>query len=103
MGSVVIGLALVAAASALRLDSDDKEWKERPVAKVVGMLKDMQTTLQEEAENDQELYDKMVCWCETNDKEKTQAIATAGQQIKDLTAAIEEYTSKDQQLTTDIA
>merc|ERR550537_1638202 len=67
------------------------------------MLKDMQAQLQDEADHDEELYDKMVCWCETNDKEKTKAIADEKQLISDLTAAIEEYTAKDKQLTTDIA
>merc|ERR1719331_2642013 len=91
-----------AAAACLRLDDSDKEWKERPVAKVLGILKDMQESLQSEADNDQQLYDKIVCWCETNDKEKTKAIADENQQIADLTSAIEEYTAKTQQLTTDI-
>merc|ERR1719440_1942291 len=47
----------------------------------------MQKQLEKEAAEDEEIYDKMACWCETNDKEKTKAIAEAESRIKMLTAA----------------
>jgi len=72
------------------------------VTKVVGMLKDMMAELENEAKKDQELYDKLACWCETNDKEKTKAIEVANQMIKELTATIESNTAKGKQLETDI-
>merc|ERR1740123_2639501 len=50
----------------------------------------MQDELEKEAANDSEMYDKMVCWCETNEKEKTKAIADAEAKIADLEAEIEE-------------
>merc|ERR1719171_1722036 len=28
--------------------------------------------LEKEAEEDEEIYEKLACWCHTNDKEKTQ-------------------------------
>merc|ERR1719487_2506530 len=102
MMRLILPFVAFAAAACLRLDDSEREWKERPVAKVLAILKDMQESLQSEADNDAELYDKIVCWCETNDKEKTKDIADGNQQIADLTAAIEEYTAKDKQLTTDI-
>jgi len=67
--------------------------KNRPVSKVVTLLKDMLAQLEKEAEEDEEIYDKMACWCETNDKEKTKAIADAEAKIKDLNNRIEEYTA----------
>ena len=45
--------------------------KNRPVSKVITLLKDMQAQLEKEGEEDEEDYDRMVCWCETNEKEKT--------------------------------
>merc|ERR1719456_572653 len=45
----------------------------------------------------------MGCWCETNDKEKTKAIADAEQRISDLTASIEELTASSARLNTEIA
>jgi len=77
--------------------------KNRPVSKVVTLLKDMITQLEKEAEEDEEVYEAMGCFCETNDKEKTKSIADAEQRIADLTAAIEEYTSKSAQLNTQIS
>jgi len=61
-----------------------------PIQRVVALLKKMQDELEKEAANDSEMYDKMVCWCETNEKEKTKAIADAEAKIADLEAEIEE-------------
>merc|ERR1719409_1855431 len=101
--AVILCFAVAACAAALRLDVNDKEGKERPVTRVVNPLKDMQAELQKEADNDEELYDKLVCWCETNEKTKTRAIEIANQMITDYTAAIEETAAKNAQLTTDVA
>merc|ERR550539_2341128 len=46
-----------------------------PVKRVVNLLNKMKAELEAEANNEAEMYDKMVCWCETNEKEKTKAIA----------------------------
>merc|ERR1719271_1580613 len=58
--------------------------------------------LEKEAEEDEEIYDKMACWCETNDKEKTKAIADAEARIEDLTTMIEELTAASARLNTEI-
>jgi len=76
--------------------------KEYPVTKVVNLLKDMQAQLEKEAEEDEEIYEKMACWCETNDKEKTKAIADAEAHIEDLTATIEELSATSARLNTEI-
>jgi len=78
------------------------EGKNRPVTKVINLLKDMLKQLEKEAEEDQEIYDKLACWCETNDKEKTKAIADAQAKITDLTSKIEEYTATSSRLGTEI-
>merc|ERR1719409_1737463 len=77
--------------------------KNRPVTKVINLLKDMQKQLEKEGEEDEEVYDKMMCWCETNDKEKTQAIADGEQRITDLGSSIEELTAKSARLTAEIS
>merc|ERR1719217_236215 len=58
----------------------------------------MQKQLEQEAEEDEEIYEKMACWCETNDKEKTKAIADAEARIEDLTAEIEAKTAASARL-----
>jgi len=95
-------LSLLASAWCIKIESEDQEWKERPIAKVVRLLTDMQKQLEKEAEEDEDAYEQMVCWCETNDKEKTKAVTLAGQRITQLGSDIEAYTAKAQQLTTDI-
>merc|ERR1719297_758348 len=75
------------------LSFDAEAAKNRPVSKVITLLKDMLKQLEKEAEEDEEIYDKMACWCETNDKEKTKSIAEAEARIEKLTTTIEEYTA----------
>jgi len=97
--------ALLAASvlSAEGLTFDVNAAKNRPVSKVITLLKDMLQQLEKEAADDQEIYDKMACWCETNDKEKTQAITDAEARVADLTSKIEEMTAQSARLTTEIA
>merc|ERR1719265_775065 len=79
------------------------EAKNRPVSKVVTLLKDMVEQLEKEAKEDEEVYEAMSCWCETNDKAKTKAIADGEQAIADLSAAIEGFTALSSKLTNEIA
>merc|ERR1719161_2059922 len=59
--------------------------------------------LEKEATEDQEIYDNMVCWCTTNDKEKVKSIDDAEAHIEDLTTEIEELTALAARLNTEIA
>eukprot|EP00746_Dinoflagellata_sp_MGD_P148472 gnl/MRDRNA2_/MRDRNA2_80679_c0_seq1.p1 gnl/MRDRNA2_/MRDRNA2_80679_c0~~gnl/MRDRNA2_/MRDRNA2_80679_c0_seq1.p1 ORF type:complete len:711 (+),score=247.49 gnl/MRDRNA2_/MRDRNA2_80679_c0_seq1:85-2133(+) len=88
------------AAGSLSLDMEDGA---TPVAKVVNLLKDMLKQLEKEAEEDEEVYDKIVCWCNTNDKEKTKSIKEAEARITELTKSIEEGTATSARLNTEIA
>merc|ERR1719502_2551073 len=54
----------------------------------------MRAELVAEADKEAEMYDKMVCWCETNDKEKTKANADAEALDKELTAEIASRAAK---------
>jgi len=76
--------------------------KNRPVSKVITLLKDMLKQLEKEAEEDEEIYDKMACWCETNDKEKTKAISDAEARISALETKIEEDTAASARLGAEI-
>merc|ERR550519_2745947 len=78
------------------------EDKNRPVTKVTNLLKDMQKTMQKEQEEDEATYNKLACWCETNDKAKTKAIEDAEAQISSLTAKIESLTGNSARLNTEI-
>merc|ERR550514_1137952 len=95
----LIVLCSVVCASGLLVDNSAQE---RPIAKVIRMLNDMEAQLKKEAEADAEMYEQMVCWCETGAKSKETAIKTQTQRIADLGAAIEEYAAKSDQLKSDI-
>merc|ERR1719512_540886 len=90
----------IAATSVLKFD--EAAAKNRPVSKVITLLKDMLKQLEKEAEEDEEIYDKMACWCETNDKAKTKAIAEAEARIEMLTTKVEELTAQSARLSTEI-
>jgi len=98
----MLALLFLALAGAARVETVNEAAKNRPVTKVINLLKDMQAQLEKEAEEDEEVYEKVACWCETNDKEKTKAIADAEARITDLTSTIEELTATSSRLNTEI-
>jgi len=87
----------VHATSSLTLDAN-----KGGVSKVVNLLKDMLKQLEKEAEEDEEIYDQLACWCATNDREKTKSIGEAEAHIKDLTTSIEDLTASSSRLGTEI-
>jgi len=99
MGAMGLDLSVHATSS---LTFDEAAAKNRPVSKVITLLKDMLKQLEKEAEEDEEIYDQLACWCETNDKEKTKSIADAESHIEDLTTKIEELTAGSARLNTEI-
>merc|ERR1719163_255081 len=90
----VLFLALAGCASCSKIVQDlastesEKEW-DKPTVRVVKLLRDMAADLDADAKHDGELYDKLACWCETNDKDKTKAIADAKNAVALLTASVE--------------
>jgi len=76
--------------------------KNRPVTKVVNLLKDMLKQLEKEAEEDEEIYDQLACWCATNEKEKTKSVGEAEAHITDLTTSIEDLTASSSRLGTEV-
>jgi len=80
----------------------ERDAKNRPVSKVIALLKDMTTQLEKEGEEDKEVYETMGCWCVTNEKSKTKSIADAETDIETLTASIESLTGLSAKLNTEI-
>jgi hypothetical protein len=74
-----------------------------PIKRVVSLLEKMRAELIAEADKEAEMYDKMVCWCETNEKEKKKAIADADALDKELSAEIESRAAKFGEESTEIA
>jgi len=84
------------------LSFDAAAAKEHPVSRVVGLLKDMQSELEKEADADEAVYEKLACWCQTNDKGKTKAIKDAVVRMTDLDATIQKNAALSQQLQVEI-
>merc|ERR1719316_1032204 len=99
MNAALLLLTLFASSTALV----QEDAKNRPVSKVITLLKEMISELEQEGEEDEEVYETMGCWCETNDKIKTKSIADAEQKISDLTAAIESFTGSSARLNVEIS
>jgi len=104
MARIVILACLLAPAFAVELNerqhaletawSQDLQQGPSPLKRVIALLGQMKAELVHEASAEAEMYDKMVCWCETNEKEKTKAIADAEALDKELTAEINSRAAK---------
>jgi hypothetical protein len=100
MQTFLLFVALFAQAA---VASVQDEAKNRPVTKVINLLKDMIKQMEKEGEEDEEVFEAMGCWCVTNEKAKTKSVADAEQAISDLTSAIESLTASSAKLNTEIA
>eukprot|EP00928_Gymnodinium_smaydae_P035485 TRINITY_DN2496_c0_g1_i3.p1 TRINITY_DN2496_c0_g1~~TRINITY_DN2496_c0_g1_i3.p1 ORF type:complete len:709 (-),score=280.86 TRINITY_DN2496_c0_g1_i3:72-2198(-) len=76
--------------------------QDTPVTRVVKLLKGMQTTLENEMQEDKALYDKLNCWCHGNTLEKDEAIDKSTAKIEQLSADIESLSAKSSELKTSI-
>jgi len=98
---VVLGLTVNPKKPSL-LSLDTESMKNRPVSKVITLLKDMTKQMEKEAEEDQEIYDKMACWCTTNDKSRTAQIKKSAAKVTSLTSKIESLEAASARLNTEI-
>jgi len=98
---VAVLAALANIAGAIKLHG--LEDKTRPVTKVVKLLKGMQASMESEAEEDEETYEKMTCWCKTNKEEKMKSTGEAEQSIKSETSRVAELSAQSSRLGVEIA
>merc|ERR1719310_1611133 len=93
---------LLTAGNGLKVGSSLDSETMSPVSKVAKLLEDMIKQMEKDADDDQDTADKMFCWCETGEKDKTKTIADNTAKIEDLKAEIQALTAKSQQLNTEI-
>jgi len=98
----VVGPAGAAQQAQVGPNGQAPDMKFRPVTRVINLLKDMQNTVEKEKKNDEDLYEKMQCWCKKNEDAKTKAIKEYKASIERLTADIERFTAKSAQLNQEI-
>lgn len=75
----------------------------RPTTKVINLLKDMESSLEAEAKEDEDTYEKMQCWCKSNGEDKAKSIESAEARIKGLEARTEELAATSSRLASEIA
>merc|ERR1719313_855294 len=76
--------------------------QETPVQKVARLLTGMKDQLGADAKSDEELYEKMGCFCAPNKKDKPDAVDMAEKNIVSLKGKIEELTAKSAELSSAI-
>merc|ERR1740115_313570 len=77
------------AAMSVALKSDlSVDLQERPVMKVVRLLQDTKAELEKELDDDKAVFALMTCWCNSNDGEKTAAIAAGKAKIAELESSM---------------
>mmetsp|Transcript_44641 Transcript_44641/g.95252 ORF Transcript_44641/g.95252 Transcript_44641/m.95252 type:complete len:771 (-) Transcript_44641:40-2352(-) len=92
----------VAATSNTTKTSLLQDGRMNPIAKVLGLLKNMKSEVEEEGAKDKELFEKMDCWCKSNDAQKRAAMDAATKKIAELQSSIEEGVSTESKLSTEI-
>eukprot|EP00930_Biecheleria_cincta_P019449 TRINITY_DN1483_c1_g1_i1.p1 TRINITY_DN1483_c1_g1~~TRINITY_DN1483_c1_g1_i1.p1 ORF type:complete len:684 (+),score=242.04 TRINITY_DN1483_c1_g1_i1:43-2052(+) len=93
-------LLLIQLSSGLKLAAEQD--KDRPVSKVVKMLKTMQETLETEKATDQDMYKDLSCWCKENKKGKSADVEQATSAISRLGKEIQELNASAQRLATEM-
>jgi hypothetical protein len=73
-----------------------------PVEKVIMMIKDLQTQVNEEGGMEAATYDKFACFCKSKTDEKTAAISEGETNVETLTSDIGSFTAARDQLDLDI-
>ena len=68
------------------------------VGKVVKLLTDMQTQLEDDKKADEEMYEKLSCWCKVNGEGKGTAVEIATAKVADLNSRIGSLTAKSSEL-----
>lgn len=76
--------------------------KDRPVSKVVNMLKSMQETLETEKAADEDMYEDLSCWCKENKQGKSTEVKDAEAAIGRLSSEVDELSASTQSLATEM-
>lgn len=71
--------------------------------KVISLLKDMTAQMEKEAEVDEKIYDKLMCWCQTNRGNTQKNLDNLGALLDALMEKISQWTAQSALLSTQVA
>jgi chromosome segregation ATPase len=100
MGRTVV--ALICISLGMVLGEDRASIHANPIRKVVTMLQNMQSRIQEEAKKEEALYDKFMCYCKTSGGELEAAMKEAKSKLGSLEAAIKSAEERKTQTEADL-
>merc|ERR1719487_3086961 len=63
-----------------------------PVEKVITLLEELKSEVEEEGKSEAKTYDKFACFCKDTTKDKSDAIKTEQDNIEEFAAAMQENT-----------
>jgi len=95
--AVLLGLAAAAKAKA------QEEVAENPIRRIVTMLQNMQVEIEKEGEESKEMYEKFMCFCETNLAQTNKEIEEGGELVSSLESTIKEFTGQNAQIAAELA
>jgi chromosome segregation ATPase len=72
--------------------------RENPIRKVVTVLQGMSKETEMESDRAQELFDKFMCYCQTNEADLTKNVEEARAHVDELTSGIKELSGSNAQL-----
>jgi hypothetical protein len=90
---VTISFALASCAAATHEGSSGN-----PIRRVVSMLQAMQKKTEQEGEEQEEMFNKFMCYCNTNTQKLTSSLADSKQKVSDLETAIESDSAEQKQV-----
>merc|ERR1719191_454916 len=79
------------------------ELRKNPIRKVVTMLQDMQKSVEEEGEKEEELFDKFMCYCQNGEGALDSSITEGKAQIEQLSNTAEKGASEKALLDQEVA
>jgi len=99
----VFVVALLAAIGCVGAESSNQRLLANPIRKVVGMLQDMQKSVEAEGEKEKELFEKFMCYCNNGAGSLDASIQTAAAAIESLTGKIATEKAQKSQAEQEVA
>jgi len=99
---VLLLVALAARAGPAAGESLGSGMRKNPIRKVVTMLQDMQKSVEEEGEKQEDLFDKFMCYCSNGEGALEASISQGKAEIESLGGTIDRGTAEKSQLDQDI-
>lgn len=81
----------------------EAEFGKNPLRKVITLLQNLKKEVEAEGEKHKEMYEKYMCYCETNEAATSKNLEDEKAHLGKLESAIKEYEGSNAQLTADIA